>query len=156
MSRQLIRNFIASQDVAVWASEVAAAVKAAGGKWKGGALNEMAREGLLKRIETLGQPDSYVIGRAPSKWKNTPEEREAKLREKYAKKNALDRAARAARGAKAVQRKPKLHVVPSSPQGITSEDFIAAGGVVEVLPGFQRDGVHAKRKPIIQGRTIQW
>lgn len=148
-TRSYIYQFMATQEGAVWASEIAAGVKALGGKWKSGTQNELVREGIMAVVTNPGQPDAYVIVRKPSKWKHSPEEAAAARKAKYAKRNAQQAAERRARGAKAIQRRPKLHVVPASPAGLTSEDFVAAGGTIEVLPGFQRDGVYARRRPIM-------
>lgn len=147
--RQFLYAYMATQEGPCWASEIAAGVKALGGKWRGSLPKEMVKEGLMRRIETPGQPDSFQLVRKPSKWKHTPEERAAALRAKYDKVNARKAAERRARGAKAIARKAKPHaVVLPKDERPSTEEHIANGGAYEVLPGFQRDNVHARRRPV--------
>lgn len=145
--RQFLYAYMATQEGPVWASEIAAGVKGLGGKWRGSLPKELCKEGLMRCIVTPGQPDSFLLVRKPSKWKHTPEEAAAALRAKYDKVNARKAAERRARGAKAVARKVKAHIVPKSPEGETVEEYLARGGQVDVLPGFQRDNVYPRRRP---------
>lgn len=166
---QSLRNWIAAQPEPPLMSEACAGAGFAGSLKAMRAVSEMARKGLLVRSGTPGHY-RYAIGRdlkkcggskprggpqprKPRKDKLSPEEKRERQRLYDQKRNAKRAAERRARGLKTrPPRKPlnatrKLHVVPSSP-GMTSDDFVAAGGVIEVLPGFQRDNVHARRRPV--------
>lgn len=153
--RDKIRAYIDSQDRPAWSCEIMAA---SGCKAKH--ITAMVLDGSLVKHE--GNPLAYSVGRRPSKY--TPEQRAAARNAAEDKRSVIRNAERMAarRAAGVKQRAPRrtdqqqpavkrVNIVLASKHatgpGESVADFLARGGSIERLPGFQRDGVHARRRP---------
>lgn len=152
--REHIRNFIDAQSSPPLAGDIVAALKAAGIKLRYGALGAMVADGALI---VAGEPGHYrySVGRRPAP-PAAPGERQ---KEYEAKRSARRRAERQAAGLKTRNRSPKdtpvvRRPLAPQPQALGAhqsvEDFIAAGGHIERLPGLRESNVYAQRRPVVR------
>lgn len=149
--REQIRNFIDSQSSPPLAGDIVAALKAAGIKLRYGAIGAMVTDGALT---VTGEPGHYrySVGRRPA----PPVVPGQRQKEYEAMRSERRRAERQAAGRKSRNRTKVQPVVrrPLEPQPAplgahqSVEDYIAAGGRIEVLPGIQKSNVYQQRRPV--------
>lgn len=153
--RERIRQFLDSQDRPAWSCEIVAAVGC-----RPQHISGMVKDGSLVKHE--GQhPHSYSVGVRPTRRskEEVAEARRLAESKRAAKRNAERMAARHAAGIKPRPRRPieqqptvkRVQIVLASKhatrEGESVAYFLARGGSIERLPGFQRDGVYARRRP---------
>jgi len=149
--RQKIRDFLAASNGPMWGCEI---VRATGCIPRD--LSRMVADGTLVKREERGAT-GFVIGKIPRKAR-TPEEHAAARKAAWRKQDDKRRAARRAQGKQARRTKaeqPKVKraqiVLSSSHATVGGEsvaEFLARGGSIERLPGFQRDNVYPQRRPV--------
>lgn len=152
--RNKIREYLDSCDSPMWCSEIVAATGC-----RPQHISGMVTDGALVKHE--GQhPHSYSVGVRPTRRtkEEVTEARRLAESKRAARRNAEKMAARRAAGIKARPRKPneqptvkRNQIVLASKhatrEGESVSDFLARGGSIERLPGFERDGVYARRRP---------
>lgn len=152
--RESIREYLDNSDGPKWGSEIIAAVRAAGFKCKPSIVTAMASDGLLVKHEKAGQPIGYTVGARPRAARSEEERAAARKeseRKRAAARNELRMAQRRARGVPSrADRKSKLVLATSHATvgGESVAEFLARGGQIERLPGFQRDNVFPQRRPV--------
>lgn len=158
-NRQIAREWLSAQDGPKWMSEILAALRAQGIIMRSSAIAEMVRAGhLIKTLDANGVA-CYAVGHVPGFY--SPEQIQARKekrreyeRERSRRRVRERRAQRQAAGIplnpRGGQRKPaKLILVTShaTSPGQSVEEFLAAGGRIERLPGLKTSNIYPPRRP---------
>jgi hypothetical protein len=148
--RETIRQFLDASEDPRWAAEIISHLREQGYKVKPCVISGMVLDGALVKLERAGQPSGYSVGVRPRP-RVSAEERQARRTAYEANRSAQRRAERRAQGKEArPARQAKSVTLASSHATVGGEsvaEFLARGGSIERLPGFQRDNVYPQRRP---------
>ena len=150
--RQKIREYLTTCDSPQWGSEIISAMHKIGARCRAQTIIGMVADGSLVKHDAASGPASYSLGKAPQKATLTEEQRRERQRAYEAVRSARKMAARRAAGIPArPPKKPKTGITVSTVQ-ITGprqsiEDFMAAGGSIERLPGLKPSNIYPPCRP---------
>jgi hypothetical protein len=163
--RAAIRTWLAAQDGPRWGCEIIAGLGAQGITVKLTHIGAMTSDGqLIQCLQKPGDPFSYSLGKIPAKRQAiTEEERKAADRARWQRAENKKRDARIAAGLPVRTRgRPKAQqpivskfaiatklAEPVPVQCQTVQEYIASGGVIQRLPGFEQTQGYLPRRPSI-------
>jgi hypothetical protein len=162
--RAAIRAWLAEQDGPRWGCEIIAGLAAQGVAVKLKHIGSMVSDGQLIQHRPPGAPFAYSLGKMPAKRQAiTEEERKAADRARWQRAENKKRDARIAAGLPVRTRgRPKAQqpivskfaiatklAEPVPVQCQTVQEYIASGGVIQRLPGFEQTQGYLPRRPSI-------